>query len=239
MRSDSLSAMVSAVPDGRPEERVHPAEHHGEDDPQRHADPGQRLGVDVRDVLRVGDAAERGQRRRQHRDADLEPRHVDPDGGRRRLVLPDRLHRGPGHRTVEPPPHPEPGRPQDERPVVEDPAVGELDGEEAVRASRLEREPERAAGPVALGDDEQPDHLADRQRHQREVVADHPEAGARVRNRRRRTGPCPPPPPRRRSRASARRSSRGARPCRRRARGRRRAPATPARNGPSRTTPGR
>src|SRR6266436_6628382 len=147
--------------DGGTEERVHPAEHDREHDAQRHADAGQRVGVHVGDVLRVRDAADGGEHGREHRDADLETRDVDADRGRRRLVLADRLHRRTRHRAVQPVPDPEPERPQHEPRVIEDALVGELHGHEAVDPRRAHRQPQRAARPVALRDDEQADDLAD------------------------------------------------------------------------------
>src|SRR5262249_21260795 len=108
---------------------------------------------------------------------------VAADGGGCPLVPPVRFHRGPPHRSIEPHPDPEPDQPDDQRDVVEDPLARGLRGEEAAaRAGRLQREAERAARPVALGDDEQPDDLAHRQRHEAEIMTDDPEARARIRH---------------------------------------------------------
>src|SRR3990167_8709932 len=101
-------------------------------------------------------------------------------GAPRGLVLPDRLERGAGHAAVHPPPDPEPHEPHPERDQVEDSLVGELDRPGVEGAGVLQREPQRAAGPVALGDDEEADHLAQRQRHEGEVMAHDAEAEAGV-----------------------------------------------------------
>src|SRR6266850_1437479 len=166
--------------DGGAEERVHSSEHDREYDAQRDADAGERVGVHVGDVLRVRDAADGGEHGREHGDADLEARDVDADRGRRRLVLADRLHRRARHRAVQPVPDPEPERPQHEPRVIEDALVGELHGHEAVDPRRAHRQPQRAARPVALRDDEQADDLADGEGDEAEVVADDREARARV-----------------------------------------------------------
>src|SRR6266446_466425 len=166
--------------DGGAEERVHSSEHDREYDAQRDADAGQRVGVHVGDVLRVRDAADGGEHGREHCDADLEARDVDADRGRRRLVLADRLHCRARHRAVQPVPDPEPERPQHEPRVIEDALVGELHGHEAVDPRRAHRQPQRAARPVALRDDEQADDLADGEGDEAEVVADDREARAWV-----------------------------------------------------------
>jgi hypothetical protein len=83
------------------------------------------------------DAADGGQHRGEHGDADLEAAHVNADGGGRRLVLADRLHRGARHRAVDAPPDIQAHQPQRERAIVEDALVGELDGQQAVSPGRL------------------------------------------------------------------------------------------------------
>ena len=165
---------------GGAEQRVHPAEDDREHDPQGHADPGQRVRVHVGDVLGVGDPAQRGERGGEHGDRHLEAAHVDSHRGGGGLVLADRLHRRPRHRAVEPVPHPEAAQPEDEGAVVEHALVRELDGPDAVAHRGANGHPERAARPVALGDDEEADYLAHREGDQPEVVADHLEARAGV-----------------------------------------------------------
>ena len=182
-----VDAQVLAERDGQrgahrgPEQRVHPAQHHGEDDAQRHADAGQRVGVRVGEVEREEGAAERSERRGERGDAHLEARDVDAHRGRRRLVLADRLHRRAGHAAVHAPPDPEPEEPGGHAHVVEDALVGELERPEPRGGARgLQAHAERAARPVALGDDQEPDHLAHGERDEAEVVADDLEARARI-----------------------------------------------------------
>src|SRR5215470_9909888 len=161
----------------RAHHRVHAPQHHREDDLQRDADARERVWVDVGHVLGVEDPAQGGERRRDHRDAELEARYVDAHRGRRRLVLADGLERRARHAPVHAVPHPEAGEKEGERGVVEDALVRGLQRPQpGLRAGGLEARAERAAGPVALGDDEEADDLPHGQCHQREVVADDAEA---------------------------------------------------------------
>ena len=76
-------------------------------------------------------------------------------------------------------PDPEPDEEDGEAAVVEDLLVAELDRPERVAAGAAEREAQRAVGPVALRDDEEPDHLADGEGDEGEVMPDHAETEAR------------------------------------------------------------
>src|SRR5262249_50005074 len=79
--------------DGGAKHGVHAAGDRREHDLKRHADARQRIWIEVHHELAVERAAERGHGRADDGDGELLARDVDPDRGRRPLVLRDRLER--------------------------------------------------------------------------------------------------------------------------------------------------
>ena len=170
-RRPSVSDNRQQRADRRPQQRIDAAGDGGEHDLQRHRDARHRLGIEIHHVLPVDRAAERGQRRADDGHAQLLAQHVDADRGGGILVLGNRLERLAADAAVDQPPDAEPGQPQHERDAVEIALLGKLQRVPGM-ADGLRREAERAAGDVARGNERQQHDLAERERHQREIVAD-------------------------------------------------------------------